>query len=386
MYEIKDLFDMRSAVGAKLEDILSKQGYTKTSFCSSSHISRPTLDKLLSGDITSKTNYEKHIAKALACLNLTPDMLMENTQNSFNCLRFLRNALHIDEEALIEFSGISAEKLRKIEAGEETGLAELRDIAFALNTSVRHLLGQYYFPPQLAVPESVLSTLDCAEELMGMGYWGHIGILPIASEKYLWYPITGSMRDMVRKMSGKKHMVIPCMNNKVLLINVQKLKKVILLDDMCDQPGGVNWDAEIDCGEYPPVLYEALDDYFEYELEQQKPPSSLISSKLNDYLKKIMEDGHGFEKDTYEGMIKIYYSDGKEELGDIDIERSEELCENISLIYEFGKPVSEMDFLFYTDYNEAEMLLNLNAFSVVELPLLAVENVICEINGAGNYV
>ena len=56
-YDLKDLFDKRSVVGAKLEDLLVEQGFTKAGFCKECGISRPTLDKLLAGNITSKANF-----------------------------------------------------------------------------------------------------------------------------------------------------------------------------------------------------------------------------------------------------------------------------------------------------------------------------------------
>lgn len=80
MYDIGDLFDKQSTVGARLEAVLEERGYTKVKFCSTANISRSTLDKLLSGSITSRTNYEKHMTKVLETLNMTPDMLIGRIQ------------------------------------------------------------------------------------------------------------------------------------------------------------------------------------------------------------------------------------------------------------------------------------------------------------------
>ena len=102
MYEIADLFDMRSAVGAKLESMLLERGFTKASFCKAAGISRPTLDKLLSAGITNKTNYEKHIAKALESLKISADMFMGNSPNRFNQTRLLKQLLRVDEKQLAE--------------------------------------------------------------------------------------------------------------------------------------------------------------------------------------------------------------------------------------------------------------------------------------------
>ena len=107
MYEIADLFDMRSAVGAKLESMLLERGFTKVSFCKAAGISRPTLDKPLSAGITNKTNYEKHITKVLDSLKISADMLMGNSPNRFNQTRLLKQLLRVDEKQLAERTGVS---------------------------------------------------------------------------------------------------------------------------------------------------------------------------------------------------------------------------------------------------------------------------------------
>ena len=80
MYEYSDLFDMRSNVGSRLGSLMKDLEYTKASLCKAADISRPTLDKILDGSITSPVNYEKHLRKILEHLQLTPDMLMGNGQ------------------------------------------------------------------------------------------------------------------------------------------------------------------------------------------------------------------------------------------------------------------------------------------------------------------
>ena len=60
MYTIEDLFDKRSVVGTKLEQIMFAEGCTKSELCKKAGVSRPTFDKLLAGTLTNKTNYEKH--------------------------------------------------------------------------------------------------------------------------------------------------------------------------------------------------------------------------------------------------------------------------------------------------------------------------------------
>ena len=144
MYSISDLFDKRFVVGSNLEQIMNGKEKTKASRCKEAGISRPTLDKLISGTITNKTNYEKHMGKILGCLSITPDIILGNSKNLFSRTKSIRKALSITSEFIASVTGISKERLEAIEAGQDASIAELRDIAFVLGTSVRCLKGENF--------------------------------------------------------------------------------------------------------------------------------------------------------------------------------------------------------------------------------------------------
>ena len=63
MYQVADLFDRRSTFAIKLEKYLEAKSITKTQLCKEAGISRPTLDKILSAEITNRTNFIKHVTK-----------------------------------------------------------------------------------------------------------------------------------------------------------------------------------------------------------------------------------------------------------------------------------------------------------------------------------
>ena len=65
MYTLEDLFDRRSPVGTRLEQILMEKKCTKAELSKKTGVSRPTIDKVLSGTITSKKNYETHMSKIM---------------------------------------------------------------------------------------------------------------------------------------------------------------------------------------------------------------------------------------------------------------------------------------------------------------------------------
>lgn len=70
------LFEQRTLVAEKLKSCIRDMGYTKISFAKKIDISRPTLDKLLSGTIDNKSTFDKHLQKVLLVLEMTSDELL----------------------------------------------------------------------------------------------------------------------------------------------------------------------------------------------------------------------------------------------------------------------------------------------------------------------
>lgn len=71
-----ELFEQRSLVASKLKDCIRDMGYTKISFAAKANISRPTLDRLLNGNIDSKSSYDRHLQKILKVLNMSVEELI----------------------------------------------------------------------------------------------------------------------------------------------------------------------------------------------------------------------------------------------------------------------------------------------------------------------
>lgn len=71
-----ELFEQRSLVASKIKDCIRDFGYTKVSFASKVDISRPTLDKLLKGEIDNKSSFDRHLQKILKTLNMNVEDLM----------------------------------------------------------------------------------------------------------------------------------------------------------------------------------------------------------------------------------------------------------------------------------------------------------------------
>lgn len=71
-----ELFEQRSLVASKLKSCIRDKGYTKISFASKAEISRPTLDRLLKGDVDNKSTFDRHLQKILKVLNMSVEELL----------------------------------------------------------------------------------------------------------------------------------------------------------------------------------------------------------------------------------------------------------------------------------------------------------------------
>ncbi|MCD8130047.1 MAG: helix-turn-helix domain-containing protein [Lachnospiraceae bacterium] len=377
-YSIEDLFDKRSVVGAKLEQLFTEKKYTKAEICRQAEISRPTLDKILAGTSTSKTNYEKHISKLLNYLGITPDILLGNSGNTGNLTRKIRNFLKLTIEKIAEITGISQERLTEIEAGEKATVAELRDIALCLSTSTKALTGEYFFDPQIADMDYFVSFSENSDVGEFSGFWGHIGILASNTDLWLWFPVTANAKEKLYSQMQERRIVIPCMNNKVLFLNLDNIKELMLVDEACDQPSGVNWDPDISSGEIALAAYEALEDYyFQEDPEQQKDIlSPLCVSFLNELTKK-----YGWSDDAVSELLHttiIHYNDGKTREVCVDFGQSENLVSEIQTTYDFCDSDLYDDILSFVDMDDFESILNMKNISLLELPFVDLENAICQ--------
>lgn len=70
------LFERRVIVGENLLNIIRDNGYTKSSFAKAIDITRPTLDRLLAGEIESLTRYRQYINKITEIQDITEEQIL----------------------------------------------------------------------------------------------------------------------------------------------------------------------------------------------------------------------------------------------------------------------------------------------------------------------
>ena len=72
------IYNNKKLIGSNISRLIKKEGYTKSSYAKRTGISRPTLNKILEGDIPSSTTLENHINKILEVLNIDIQTLLCN--------------------------------------------------------------------------------------------------------------------------------------------------------------------------------------------------------------------------------------------------------------------------------------------------------------------
>jgi predicted transcriptional regulator len=73
---IELLFENRKLIGENILNIIKDNGYTKSSFSRITNISRPTLDKLIKGEVDSLATFKTHIQKILGSQNMNEEQLL----------------------------------------------------------------------------------------------------------------------------------------------------------------------------------------------------------------------------------------------------------------------------------------------------------------------
>ncbi len=76
------LFENRKQIGKNILNIIKDNGYTKSSFSRLTNISRPTLNKLIKGEVDSLTIFKTHIQKILESQNIKGEQLLNYVPKS----------------------------------------------------------------------------------------------------------------------------------------------------------------------------------------------------------------------------------------------------------------------------------------------------------------
>lgn len=378
-YDMDLLFNTRDVVGSKLEQIIHTRGYTKSGVCAGANISRPTLDKLLNGEVTNKTNFEKHITKLLAHLSLTPSELMGNIIHPFTNAKSLRKALRIELEDLSRISGVSVETLKKLDSGEDVPLEDLRDIALCLGTGVRGVLGDGYFQTQIAHLDDFVDNDPTTIHSPG-GYWGHLGLRLKGQDNYMWFPITAFTRNLIDQVKRREFMAVPCMDNSLLLIHCEAIEELFFLDDASDRPYSMDWGDDISQGEIPAIMYEAFEDYTSYKEYSDDPSEVGLSKKLiaamDAFVSNKSLEAIDFLYELHNATV--FFTSGRTNTYHLCFDTSDDsidLTFTVRSIYETGSLFDD-DIICLSCDDGFQSFLHLKNTALIKLPLAFVQDLI----------
>ncbi len=146
------------------------------------------------------------------------------------------------------------------------------------------------------------------------------------------------------------------------------LMKYILLKKDFDGASYTNWSSEVNCGEFPLVIYEVLNEYGTFDFE--KIPRDELSYFFKQHLEKIVNE-QNWTEDDLERLVssgKIFYADGFERQANVLIDEYENVSDTIFEVSCTNNTV------YFCDMEGIENVLNLVNFAMLELPLLPFEN------------
>ncbi|NQT57591.1 MAG: helix-turn-helix transcriptional regulator [Bacteroidetes bacterium] len=284
-----------------------------------------------------------------------------------NRIKEFRKVFNMTQKDLAKKLNTSQQTIARWETGKvEPSIANLRDLAFILHTSVDYIIGRTSTTPKISLPfYSINNPID--PELDGL--WENLGLKPTNSDKTFWYPITNQIQETVHSCAQNSHWFsIDTLNNKIVCINPKGINRFVLLDEAADEfphDWQVAWHEH---GCYPPVLYEVL------ELIQNEedgiitlPDEAKISSELIDFGKEIILD-NSLEPDDINQittMIKIFFKDGSIE--SYYVSEYETFADFI-----FYLSCETLPETLYIPTDEFNIYLPLESIAILEIPLLKV--------------
>lgn len=365
----EDLFNDRVEVGSRLNTILNTRKITKKDLCERAHISRPTLDKILNGQIESRITFEKQIDKILKALDLTKEEFVRcPTPSVGSNIASYRKQLGYTQSDLAKKIGVSVATVKKWESDPSTITEdEWSDIALALSTDSGSVKGNNFLTAQVPIYDYVLKKNEDGGNLSG--YAGFLIITPENSTEEYSFAITyNEWNYTLRSLQGSRLSAIPCMGNKLLLVNNENLKKVEFLDDDYD-----GLDAHRKFFEFVPnEMFNLLDRYFFDYCEMEEEMNEKHISMVEETIEKS-----GFERPQIEEMLNcivIHYLDGQKEV--VEVENFNHVASIVMSVYYEDSFMDDSKGVLFGINDETEdcnLFINLNKISFIELPLMKVE-------------
>lgn len=180
-------------------------------------------------------------------------------------LKQLRESANYSQQRLAEMLKTTQQTIGRWETGKaEPSLSALRDLALIFGTSVDHLLGLSRTDARTSTTHHHIFAGEDQD-----GFWGHVG-LKLEEGPTKWFPVTAGAAARVRSdlnaVDGPDDWIsFETLANKVVACRPWTLRKIWLLDDACDGPGG-DWEQHLPYQGLPLEMYRAFDRLHEVPL------------------------------------------------------------------------------------------------------------------------
>ena len=293
-----------------------------------------------------------------------------------NKIREYRKQSRLTQKELAKLMHTTQQTIGRWENGNpEPSLANLRDLAFVLKTTVGALLGDPWTSKQ-----SSSHYLFLKEEPNGLdGLWGNFGILAAGRTKSIWYPITvGLYERLPRIVEDCTPFEFETLNNKFVIVNPKLIKRFVTLDEAADEFPG-DWSVEWHEFGYESIeLYDAFEAYIDerYQLNTD----NTLSDSLRETIKKIMIDHDLADDDILKitSGIRIFYQDGTIESYNLsDFDFIDAIIFNSFSSDEYPKTLTISD-------DDFSMHIPTDSIALIEFPLLKVTEALSRLNAFGS--
>lgn len=243
-------------------------------------------------------------------------------------LKTLRVQHRLTQEQLAEQLRTTQQTVARWETGKsEPNLAALRDLAIIFGTSVDDLLDLNAGGRKGEIASSSHHHLWGGDG----GYWGRLGVRPIGAKLSTWYPISLGMLEHIQESIAqatpdKPWLVVRTLNNRALVMNLNKIRRLSLLDEAQDEPEG-DWEPEWDSSEgCPQEVYVALGQYYnDVILGGQDSFSDPDASEAFNTLINELVEAKKLDQDSLEACLintNVHFIDGSKETWEIEGEIS----------------------------------------------------------------
>ncbi len=284
-----------------------------------------------------------------------------------NNIKKFRLAFGYTQKALAELLGTTQQSLGRWEKGDsEPKQAILKDMALLFGTTIDDLLGNNPLTDTITTNHYhlFLDKYDVS------GFWGHLGVMLKEKSKHHWFPITQKTADElhcilsnpIRNNTQQPFISVHTLNNRVLWLNLNKIKGISILDynaDAPDQDWELSWDGYQG---YSIEVYKALENYCYANLENcSETYSANFQREIND----IVQEHHLDNTDLLDEIFHthIYSTRGTKESFYVDAEYLWNIEWHVTCNCQFDNHFLDLSF------SEMSRFKNMNQISMISAPL-----------------